>query len=146
MDDQPFWDWVIEAVDADCQISRPFSGMNHARYAEIMFLAALYRNHRSIESGGRRDSSDLLFDKASGFLESKQAKSDPSKTLTVYPIESEKDNPALHGPALFPEQARLVSNAENGAKRIRRINGRAFSVFVNPGRPKQAGELMRVGM
>ena len=36
-----------------------------------------------------------------------------------YLIESKKGNPALHRPALFPEQTCLVSYAEDGAKRIR---------------------------
>jgi hypothetical protein len=119
MDDQPVWDRVIKAVDADRQISRPFSSMNHSRYLEIAILAALYGNHRSIESGGRRDSSDFLFDKTSRSRESKQAKSDSGETVTVYLFDSEKGNPALHRPALFPEQTCLVSYAENGAKRIR---------------------------
>jgi hypothetical protein len=93
--------------------------MNHSRYLEIAIPAALHRNHRSIESGGRRDSSDFLFDKTSGSRESKQAKSDAGETVTIYLIESKKGNPALHRPALFPEQTCLVSYAEDGAKRIR---------------------------
>jgi hypothetical protein len=88
MDDQPVRDRVIKAVDSDSQISRPFSGMNQSRYLEIAIPAALHRNHRSIESGCRRDSSDFLFGKTSGSRESKQTKSDSGQTVTVYLIES----------------------------------------------------------
>jgi hypothetical protein len=144
MNDQPIRDWVIEGVNSDGQVPGPGAGVDHSGYLESGFGGPFDSDHRSIKSGRRSQSTDLLFPKISAFREANGMKPGLFQTDYLEIMKSYQRNSTFYRATFFAKKTGLISDAQERIEPFGGLKQCICPIGAHPQIPDLLRELTRI--